>query len=607
MAKSVDSTSPPAPQTRECVDCHQSKPLNAFFRTHDVCRACVHAHTIATPLEIKVEEHRREKEVKRLMREELKKVARKRLSDRKRVKKEKARRDLIPVAAPGGAPVDPVMKELASRELARRRLIEFVKQFHPKYKDGWVHHDICRRLEKFSRDVEAGLSPRLMILMPPRHGKSQLASKLFPAWDLGHYQHHEIIACSYNVSLALEFSREVRGVLRTDRYATLFPQSKLDPEFQSAEAWKLQSPTGVGSGGYVAAGIGGAINGKGAHILIVDDPIKNAEEAESVDLRQKIWNWYGSTAYTRLAPGGGVLIIQTWWHDDDLAGRLMAEMKADPEADQFEIIKYPAVAEEDEEFRVKGEALHPDRYTLEALMKIKRTIGPRYWSALYQQDPVPEEGAYFTKDMFVYRDESVNLHACYLYQTWDFAISEKKHNDWNVGTTIAVDYDDTAHVVEVVRFKTSDAGKICDEILSAFERYPNVLQLGVEDGQIWRTLQTLLKKRAAEKKLYPSIEVLPPVTDKQVRARPLQGRMQQHKVTFPRVGGWVDILVREFLRFPAGSHDDIVDSVAWGVRLLLGKAPPSKPKIKQAKREKTVAEKLRALAGGPRGAGHMAA
>lgn len=564
----------------------------------------------ALSLEQQVEAHKQEKEVKRLMREELKKVARDRLKKRRIARKKAAVHKLIPQVTDGEVAVDPVVRELAVRELSRRKIIEFVKEFHPRYKDGWVHHDICRRLEQFARDVEDGKSPRLMILMPPRHGKSQIASKLYPAWHLGHYSHHEIIACSYNISLALEFSREVRGVLRTDRYAQLFPKTKLDPEFQSAEAWKTLSPTGVAGGGYVAAGIGGPINGKGAHVLIIDDPFKNAEEAESPEHRSKVWDWYRSTAYTRLAPGGGVLVIQTWWHDDDLAGRLQQAMKDDEDADQFEVIKYPAVAEQDEEFRAKGEPLHEARYDLKALNRIMKTLGgsaSKYWSALYQQNPVPEEGAFFTKDMFVERREAPHLPDCHVYQAWDFAIGEKRYNDYTVGVTIAVDANDFAHVLEVVRFRARDAEKIAREMIGMYRRYPEVRTLGVEDGQIWRGLQPLFMKMLQEHRLYPTITEHKALTDKQVRAQPLQGRMQQRKVTFPREAEWLADYKREFLRFPSGMHDDVIDATAWCIRSLIGQAAPKKPEPPRSQAEKTVAQKLREMLGGIGGGGPMSA
>lgn len=483
--------------------------------------------------------------------------------------------------------------EILNREAAKRRLMPFIKRFNPKYADGWVHNDICRRLERFSDAVAAGRSPRLMILMPPRHGKSEIASRNFPPWHLGQYPDHEFIACSYNVSLAMDFSRKVKGIMTDPRYSAVFP-TRLDPSNQSTETWGIDGYRG----GYVAAGIGGPITGKGAHCLVIDDPVKNAEEADSPDIRGKIWEWYLSTAYSRLAPGGGVLIIQTWWHDDDLAGRIQSMMKGagdDEYIDQFEVIKYPAIAEADEYLNVetdlieydtppdaqhtllrrKGEALHPARYDLDKLLRIKaQNKGGRWWSALYQQNPVPDDGGYFTKDQFR-SGPPPHISRANVFVAWDFAISEKKQNDYTVGTVCLQDADDVLHVVDQMRFKSGDAFHIVEAILNLAQRWHNPsLVMGFEDGQIFRAIEALLKKRMRERKFYPSTVVLKPITDKMARARALQGRMQQGMVSFASGAAWAESLKLEMLRFPAGAHDDQVDSLSWAAQLAVGREAP---------------------------------
>jgi predicted phage terminase large subunit-like protein len=400
----------------------------------------------------------------------------------------------------------------------------------------------------------------------------------------------------------MDFSRKVKQIIADPLYENIFP-TRLDPNNQSTESWGVQGQRG----GYVAAGIGGPITGKGAHCLVIDDPIKNAEEADSADTREKIWEWYLSTAYSRLAPGGGVLIIQTWWHDDDLAGRLQTMMKEgsdDEFVDQYEVIKYPAIAEADEYLnhttdlieydappsaphtllRNKGEALHPDRYDLDKLNRIRaQNKGGRWWSALYQQNPVPADGAYFMKDQFR-RSQPPHLHKSYVYMAWDFAISEKKQSDYTVGTVGLQDDDDVLHVVDQVRFKSGNAFFIVESILNlATKWYSPTLILGFEDGQIWRAIEALLKKRMRERKFYPSIVVLKPITDKMARARPLQGRMQQGMVSFNTSGEWFEPLRAEMLRFPAGAHDDQVDSLAWMAQMVIGREAPHKTEVKPMK------------------------
>jgi predicted phage terminase large subunit-like protein len=528
--------------------------------------------------------------------------------------------------------LDPkVRREMARRVLARRSLIAFTQRFLPQYVPGWVHQDMARRLEQFMFDVEMQRSPRLMLLMPPRHGKSEIGSVRFPGWALGHHPEWEFINCGYNLDLPMKFSRKVREMIRDPAFRSLFEDCVIDKESQSAEAWNTTA-----GGGFTAAGVGGGITGKGAHILGIDDPIKNQMEADSIVTRDALWDWYWSTAYSRLAPGGGVLLIQTCWSDDDLAGRLqqrMVDAANDPEAyedvDNFIIVRYPAEAEKweyhnretdlidrfdeplseehvalrlqqreagtsvpdeiDEKYRLlrmPGEALHPERFTEKMIRRLKANQPPRVWSALYQQNPVPDEGIYFRQEYFKFEATPPSHHSRKVYQAWDFAIGEKQQNDYTVGVTLIQDETDNLHCVELVRFK-GDSFTIVEEILDAAERWGSEptapLHLGFEDGQIWKSIKPLLEKRMFERAHYPSYAVLKPLSDKLARARPLQGRMQQGRLWFPQDKPWVADVQKELLRFPAAAHDDIVDALAWAVTLAVGEAPPKPRKPQQLK------------------------
>ena len=446
--------------------------------------------------------------------------------------------------------------ELALRILTRKRLLPFVERFNPDYNAGWVHKDICRRLEQFSRDVDEKKSPRLMLFMPPRHGKSTLASIAFPAWHLGRHPNHEFISCSYSGSLAMGFSRKVRSLLREPSYKTAF-KTRLDPDSQSAEAWLTTS-----GGGYVAAGVGGGITGKGAHVLVIDDPVKNREDAESANNREANWDWYTSTAYTRLAPGGGVLVILTRWHDDDLAGKLLSA--AQEGGDEWTVVKYPAIAEEEEEFRGHGEALHPERYDVEALQRIQRAVGPRDWSALYQQNPVADDGDYFSRDMIQYFDpEDIDLDRMKFYCAWDLAIGKKDRNDYSVGMVVGIDEMEHIFVVDVVRGRF-DGFELVEQILDMYETWrPSIV--GIEKGHIEMALGPFLEKRVRERGLYEAYfkDLKTGRRDKEARARAIQGRMQQGMVHFPKNEVFTGPLIAELLRFPNGVHDDQVDALAW--------------------------------------------
>lgn len=480
------------------------------------------------------------------------------------------------------AAFDPVIaarQEIARRLLAKRRLLPFVQRTQPGYVAGWVHKDICEHLEWFSEAVAAQQSPRLAIFMPPRHGKSALASICFPAWHLGRNPHHEIITCSYSSALALKFSRKTRALVREPGFTQVFDGFELDTDSQSAEEWLTTS-----GGGFRAAGVGGPITGTGAHVLTIDDPVKNREEAESETTRSSVWDWYTSTAYTRLAPGGGVLLILTRWHDDDLAGRLMTAM-ANDEGDDWRVVNYPAVAESDELYREQGAALHEDRYPITALNTIKKAIGARDWASLYQQNPVPDDGAFFTKGMFKrygLRD-APPWDEMIFYTAWDLAVGQKQMNDWSVGITVGVDRADNIYVVDIQRGRW-DSLALVEKMLDVYQTW-NPAMTGIERGQIEMSIGPLLMKRARERHLagFGYEPLKPGKNDKVARAQSIKGRMQQGRVFFRAGCDITQSAINEMLRFPAGAHDDCVDSIAYIGKLLDQFAVPRAPKAKPKK------------------------
>ena len=451
-------------------------------------------------------------------------------------------------------------RELAQRQLARRHLIASVIRFNDDYQAGWVHKDICARLERFMTAVENGENPRLMLQMPPRHGKSTLASQEFPAWVLGHHPDWEMIVCSYAETLALDFSRNVRERMRDKEFRVLFPEAKIDRDNQNAKGWKLTK-----KGGFLPAGGEGPITGKGAHILIIDDPIKNSQEADSDLKRTSILKWYSSTAYTRLAPGGGVLIIQTRWHLDDLSGRLEADMK-EGKGDEFEVVRYPAVAIKDEKYRKQGDPLHKARYNHAQLKMIKKAVGERTWAALYQQNPVPDEGAQFQHSMLHYYQPDELPEQLTKVSAWDLAVGQKEVNDKTVGFTWGKDIVGDFWFIDC-RHGHFDAFEIVDEICDSFEKH-NPYTVGIEKDKTAMSLGPLLDIAIDERGL-SSLHVteLRPMLEgnKVKRARTLQGLMRQGKVHLPHPDtcDWVDEFVTELLQFPYGRRDDHVDSAAW--------------------------------------------
>jgi len=488
-------------------------------------------------------------------------------------------------------------RELAERTLARRKLLPFIMRQNPTYMPGWVHADICKRLEKFAKAIENGESPRLMITMPPRHGKSEIGSKTFPSWYLGRNPTHEVIICSYSGDLVKDFSRKCRDLLESVKYKTTF-KTRLDKNSKSVERWSTSQ-----GGAFTAAGVGGPITGRGMALGIIDDPVKNREEAESETTRQKIKDWYSSAFYTRLAPGGGILIIQTRWHDDDLAGWLLnllddakAEAKLDDvevseDVDQWELVEYPAIAIENELYREKGAALHQERYPLKALRKIKRAMIPRDWEALYQQRPVSEDGDYFTKEMFRYAPlkDRPPLDEMRIYATGDLAISTKQSADYSVFAVVGVDRDQNIWILDIVRGRWGSLG-IIDRLFEIQDKYSPEL-FGLEDGQITLTLEPFIQKAEQERKM--SLKYITLKTrgaDKGSRARIIQGRMEQGKVIFPTVEStpWMSATQNELLKFPLGKNDDIVDALAWvgHMLMMLGVRNEKKEKPKKSWKDK---------------------
>jgi hypothetical protein len=525
-------------------------------------------------------------------------------------------------------------KQIVHRELMKRELLYYIQATHPHYKPGWVHEDICHRIQRFVEAVKRGESPRLMLLVPPRGGKSEIVSVRMPAWVLGSDPTLEIMNIGYNLDLPLEFSRQVRAQLNDPFYKKVFPNTTIDPLNRSAESWKT-----LKKGGLVVAGVGGPITGKGADILIVDDPIKNMEDADSFNMREKLEQWFFSTAYTRLSPGAGVLIIQTWWHFDDLAGRLLQHMEEEV-GDTYEVVRYPAISEsyeyrdektyeiireeepiDDHEdlglqlLRNPDEALHPERYNLRELRRIKSNMSQRIWSALYQQSPVPDTGSYFLENQMVLIDVPMPATGRTVITTWDFAIGIKQHNDWTVGVTTVMDENSRQHIVEVKRFR-GGAFEIVRNMVDTAEKWGRVAgdyTLGVEDGQLWMALRDTFNHECDDRDVSKTVVELKPLTDKAVRARPLQGRMEKKMIYFPRGAAWLNMARKEMLQFPAGVNDDFVDALAWNVRVGLRKVPMiqahSTVAVKTAdKKHLTIADRLRQYANMKGGEGtHLSA
>lgn len=453
---------------------------------------------------------------------------------------------------------DALLNEALARAEARESLIGFTEYTFPEYETAEHHRRIADALEA----VERGEIDRLMISMPPRHGKSELASKRFPAWYLGRKPKGQIIAASYNSDLATDFGRGVRNIVGDRRYSNIFATG-LQPDSRAANRWNTD-----GGGVYVAAGVGTAVTGRGADILLIDDPIKDREEADSENQRDKVWDWYTSTAYTRLMPGGAVIVIQTRWHEDDLSGRLLdAEGRG---GDQWHKVILPAISDE-------GQALWPERYPLKKLNRIRAAIsttGIRDWESLYQQNPTPAEGTYFQRQWFEDR-HTTTPEPLHIYITSDYAVTEDggdwtEHAVWGFNGEMLYQLDWWSGQA------TSDVW--IEALLDLCQTWKPLCVFG-EGGVIEKSVRPMLKRRMRERKVFCRMEWVPSVKDKPTRARAFQARAASGKVSLKQ-GEQGDDLLAQLLTFPAGKHDDKVDVCAL-MGMVIDEAHPAITQIKR--------------------------
>lgn len=438
-------------------------------------------------------------------------------------------------------------------------------QFFMEYESGgrWIPAKhlqlLCDALEKIARREIF----RLIVTMPPRHGKSELISKKFPAWYLGNYPDDEIILTSYAAELAVDFSKIARETFR--EWSHLWGL-EISDDTSAAHRWKVKGHRG----GLSAAGAGGPITGRGARVAIIDDPFKNYEEASSQTYRDKIWDWYRSTLLTRLTPDGAVIIVQTRWHEDDLVGRILEQVKAQDRLHEWTILELPALAEENDILgRNPGEPLWPERFDREWLLKMKEDIGSYLFSALYGQKPAPAEGQIVKRSWFRYfsidgdyyvlhtpsGEKRFERNKCMIFQTCDPAATESEHSDYFVLSTWAVTQDHDLLLLDVFR-ERAETTKHKSIILSLFERWSPMF-VGVENRTFGLNIIQDVKREGIP------IKPLKADTDKVSRFRPMAARYEVGSVYHLKNAPWLLEYEKELLAFPKAKHDDQVDTASY--------------------------------------------
>jgi predicted phage terminase large subunit-like protein len=446
-------------------------------------------------------------------------------------------------------------------ELARRSFREFVRFTKEDYEFNWHHELLCQKLQAFAEKK----IKRLMIFVPPRHGKSELASRKLPAWIFGINPNARIIGTSYGSELASLFNRDVQRTIDSYAYREVFPQTRLSESNIRTAAFGTYIRNSdqfeiVGKkGSYRSAGVGGPITGTGGDYLILDDPYKNSEEAESPTVRRKVWEWYTSTFYTRQEKDASIMIIQTRWHEMDLSGSLLQAMKKGDEfADQWEVVSLPAIMDmgqnrNPDDPRLINQALWENKYSIDWLKKTKGVLGTRQFSALYQQDPRPGDGTMIKSQWMKYYTRKPERFEK-IIQSWDMAFGGKVTSDFVVGSIYG---------------KSGSEFYLLDQVRGQMD-FPDTIRAFKMLSQKWPAAITKLVEAKANgqavidslKKEISGIVPVNPSTSKLARLNAVIGLYEAGNVYYPspEVHHWVEDHVEEMLAFPLGSKDDRVDA-----------------------------------------------
>lgn len=405
--------------------------------------------------------------------------------------------------------------------------------------------------------VESGHVDRLMVFMPPRHWKSSTVSEKFPAWFLGRDPRRTIIHCSYSNDLAEQFSRSVRDTIQSNRdFNAVFPDCQLATDQRNAQTWAL---LWAHRATYRAAGVGGGITGRGADLILIDDPVADEEAVWTEDRRESLWRWYQSKLRTRLEPGGRIILIMTRWHEDDLAGRLIEEMKHAGE--KWKIVSFPATAEPesadgvDTLGRKYGEALWPERYNVKELVGLRSAVSERVWNSQYQQRPSTQQGNMILADNIL-EGNPPEMKA--QVRGWDLA-STKGKGDFTVGVLVGLGEDGNYWILDVVRkqLATNERDEMI-RVTSMVDGMEETIQRFPQDpGAAGKSLVASITRMLSGHRL----RFKPISGDKTIRADPMSSQVNQGHFRMIKAE-WNSILVDELKMFPNGRHDDIVDALA---------------------------------------------
>lgn len=422
----------------------------------------------------------------------------------------------------------------------------------------WFPYEHLLFLNRKLVDVAAGRIKRLMVLMPPRHGKSELVSRYFPAWYIGTFPDKRIILVSYEADFAATWGRKARDLLE-EHGPSLFG-IRVSGKSSAANRWDIEDH----EGGMVTAGVNGPITGKGADIGIIDDPVKNDQEAMSVTYQERTYEWYKSTFRTRIQRDGAIILIMTRWHENDLAGKLLAAQEE--EGEKWEVVSLPAIAEDDDPLgREFGQPLCPDLFTKDALESIKKAVGSYWWASLYQQRPSPAEGGIFKRNWWQYY-RRVPDRFDEIIQSWDMAFKDTKTADFVVGQVWGRKGADK-YLLDQVRDRMDFPATI-QAVRTLSAKWPQARVKLVEDKANGPAVIATLKKEISG--LIP----VEPQGSKESRAWAVSPEVEAGNVYLPdpSIAPWVHDFIEECAAFPNGANDDQVDAMSQAL-MRLNKQP----------------------------------
>jgi len=433
----------------------------------------------------------------------------------------------------------------------------------------------------------------LIVSMPPRHGKSELISRRLPAYLLGLNPNESIIASSYSADLASRNNRDVQRVIDSQYYRNLFPDTQLNSQntrtisglyLRNSDLFEIVGHRGV----YRSAGVGGGITGMGGKWLLIDDPVKNREEADSATYRQATWDWYTSTMYTRQAPDARILIVMTRWHSDDLVGRLIELSGNDPKADQWQVINLPAISTDERpqyDPRKAGQELWPEKFDIFELERMKASIGEYQWAALYQQTPRAGGGTEWPDSYFprqIWFDDWPNTITLKTIAVDPSKGKDGGHGDYSAIVRLGRDRDGTLYCEADLARRSSEA--IIDATLESYAGF-NADAVAVEANQFQELLAAQIASRARAAGLPIPIVPLVNTVSKLTRIRRLGPYLGQHSIRFKASSPGTKLLVDQLRDFPTANHDDGPDALEMALRVMISihngnQAKPTAKRIK---------------------------